>query len=275
MKSLGQLASTLKGLVKIAVESRRTDIPKLSDADELLIMGNGPSLRQTIDRYGSKMKRMSLLAVNYAANTPEYQELRPRYYVIADPHFFQNAATDPNVERLLENLFATSWPLTLFIPALAKLPEGIDRGNVEIRRFNAVGIEGYGWFRRMAYGRRSGMPRPRNVLIPSIMIGIWLGYRTIYIAGADHSWTRTLEVNERNEVVSVQPHFYKEDKREEARVTAVYRNVRMHEILESFMVAFRSYFDIADYAAHTGTRIINITPGSFIDAFERGELEGD
>ena len=41
------------------------------------------------------------------------------------------------------------------------------------------------------------------------------------------------------------------------------------EVLYSMYVAFRSYFVIRDYAERIGCKIINITPGSFIDAFER------
>ena len=37
-------------------------------------------------------------------------------------------------------------------------------------------------------------------LIPSIMLGIWLGYREIYLLGADHTWTKTLSVDDDNRV---------------------------------------------------------------------------
>ena len=99
-----------------------------------------------------------------------------------------------------------------------------------------------------------------------------MGYRQIYIIGADHSWIKTLDVNENNEVVSVQPHFYKDNDEENQRVTSVYRNVRLHEILMSFHVAFKAYHKIADYAASKGVSIYNSTPVSYIDAFPRRNL---
>ena len=46
----------------------------------------------------------------------------------------------------------------------------------------------------------------------------------------------------------------------------------LHDILLSFHIAFRAYFDVEDYARHRGIKIYNATPGSFIDAFERREL---
>ncbi len=116
------------------------------------------------------------------------------------------------------------------------------------------------------------MPRPRNVLIPAIMVGMAMGYKEIFIIGADHTWTRTLEVDDDNNVVSVQPHFYKDNEEEKQRVTSVYRNVRLHDMLLSMHLAFKSYHTIARYARERGVRIVNATPGSFIDAFQRERL---
>lgn len=70
-------------------------------------------------------------------------------------------------------------------------------------------------------------------------------------------------------MVSVQPHFYKEDDDEKKRVVNEYRSYRLHQILESFRVAFESYHRIARYARRAGVNIYNATPGSYIDAFER------
>lgn len=118
------------------------------------------------------------------------------------------------------------------------------------------------------------MPRPRNVLIPSLMLAIAMGYAEIVVVGADHTWMQTLSVTDDNEVVSVQPHFYNDGKEEQARVRHEYRNYRLHQIVESFAVAFKSYHDIANFATSRGVSIINATPGSFIDAFPRGSLSG-
>ena len=104
------------------------------------------------------------------------------------------------------------------------------------------------------------------------MAAIGMGYKHIYLAGADHSWTRTLSVDDNNNVVSIQPHFYKEDDREVQRSRTEYMHYPLHTIMYSFYVAFKSYFTIASYASHRGIEVINITPGSFIDAFPRQKV---
>lgn len=267
---ISQAGSTLKSLVKIAVSSRGSDISKCHpEGDSIIIMGNGPSLAETISNHLELMKTVPLMAVNFAANTAEFFALKPRYYILADPHFFNS--DDKNVKLLQQNLAKVDWRMTLIIPSSVDISQNV-RDNIEIRRFNMVSAEGFSGFEDKVYSSGLAMPRPRNVLIPAIMTSISMGYKEIYIVGADHSWTRTLSVNERNEVVSIQPHFYTESKEETERVTAVYRDVKLHEIINSFYVAFKAYHKIERYARRKGVSIYNSTPGSFIDAFERQPL---
>lgn len=265
--------STLKSIVKIALQSRRCGIGThtADEGDSIVILANGPSLRTTIAEHKDSLRKRPCMAVNFAANTPEFTELQPRYYVLADPHFFTSDM--PNVVALWQRLSAASWPLTLYVPARRVKEVRRRFPSLHVEGFNAVGAEGFEPFCHAVYSRGMAMPRPRNVLIASIMIAIKAGFRTIWLTGADHSWLRTIDVNEHNEVVSVQPHFYKDDKQETARSTSEYKGYRLHDILESFTVAFRSYHAIARFADSKGIRIYNATPGSFIDAFERRPLQ--
>ena len=260
----------LKNIAKIILQSRSVTIRRVVDGGELMILANGPSLADTIRDQAERLRHTDCMAVNFAANTPAYFDIKPKYYVMADPHFFTRA-DDPNVSRLYDNLRATSWPMTLLVPrqysAIAR--RRLDGSGVEVMTFNFVGLEGPAWFERLCYRHRLGMPRPRNVLIPSLMCAIWLGYSDIKIAGADHSWLQSIWVDDDNHVVSVQPHYYKEDKKEEQRIRSDYQAYHLHDILLSFHIAFKSYFGVRRYADHAGVRITNITPGSYIDAFPR------
>ena len=272
-EALGATGSSLKSIVKMALQSRKATVIRLKElpAGPMIIMGNGPSLTQTIAENLPALKSHPTMAVNFAALAPEFAEIKPRFYVLADPHFVSDS-DNPNLVRLWENLRGVTWRMTLLVPApfRARILERTGGNScIDVATFNAVGVEGWRWLTRMAYGSGLGMPRPRNVLIPSIMLAMWLGYKNIYIAGADHSWMKTISVNERNEVVSVQPHFYKDDDKEIERVTTEYLRYPLHQIIHSFYVAFKAYHEIASYARYKGVRIYNATPGSFIDAFER------
>lgn len=268
-----KLGNSIKSIVKILLKTRRCGVSSVAGADSVVIMGNGPSLADTIRDYSATLAALPLLAVNFAANTPEFRKLRPRYYVLADPHFFQSTVNE-NVTRLIYNIKSVDWAMTLFLPFEAR-KSGAEMGseNVKVEYYNAVGIEGFDWLENAAYKSGRGMPRPRNVLIPSIMVAMKMGFKTIYLAGADHSWTKTLSVNDRNEVVSIQPHFYKDDEKEVRRIRTDYLRYPLHQILYSFYVAFKSYFTIQRYAEHSGIMVLNVTPDSFIDAFPRATLD--
>lgn len=262
------IADTITAIGKIILLSRPTHLTRTNGESPIIIMGNGPSLRQTIDSSLSVLQHNDTLAVNFAANTPEFKEIKPKYYVLADPHFFN--IENKNVDRLIESLDKVDWNMTLFLPRKANAP--VNNPNIKIERFNMVGIDGARCLRNAAFRHRLAMPRPRNVLIPSIMIAIWLGYKQIYITGADHSWMRTISVNSENEVISVQPHFYKDDEKEINRVNTEYLRYPLHRIINSFYVAFKAYHDIENFAGICGIDIYNSTPESFIDAFRRKAL---
>ena len=271
---VSNIGCSLKSMIKLMLKSKTSTVSSVATNDDsVIIMGNGPSLNDTIAQYSDVLMKTPTLAVNFAANAPQFQELKPRYYVLADPHFFV-AVQDVNVLKLRENLVAVDWPMTLFVPFEAKKRGfAIDNPNIKIEYFNFLAVEGFEWLENWAYSSGRGMPRPRNVLIPSIMVAMKMGFGNIYITGADHSWTKTLSVNERNEVVSIQPHFYKEDENEEKRVRVDYLKYPLHQIVYSFYVAFKSYHSVQRYALHKGVDIYNATPESFIDAFPRRNLD--
>lgn len=269
---MASLWQTIKGLGKIALCSKAGGYAPVSPAKPLLVMGNGPSLAPTLEGSGDALGRYDKMAVNFAANTPMFAKVKPQYYILADPHFFDNP-DDANVARLLENLARVEWPMSLLIPFEAKKRCPLKPTRyLSVSYYNSVGVEGFDWFENWAYRSRLAMPRPRNVLIPAIMTGMGLGYKEICLAGADHSWTSTLTVDETNAVLPSQPHFYKEDAAETERIRMVYKSIPLHSVLYSFYLAFRSYFRIERYARCRGVAIYNATPGSFIDAFQRKSL---
>lgn len=269
--------TVISSLKIIALSKFNTKVPKVASSEELVVLGNGPSLNDTIENSYGFIKDRRCLAVNFAANTELFFKLKPEFYVLADPHFF-NAFDQPNVSSLWK-VIATKvdWNMTLYVPSEIKkcgkwYDDAISNTYINICLFNMTPVEGFNRFENWAFDTGLGMPRPRNVLIPALMIALRMQFKTVFIAGADHSWTKTLSVNDNNEVVSVQPHFYEEDEAEKKRVKTDYLKYPLYEIMYSFYVAFRSYFTINRYARSLNARIYNITPESFIDAFERKKI---
>ena len=265
-----KLVSTVLTLGKVMLKSKGVGKSKGKlRGDVLIVMGNGPSLRQTLSESRHSLMNHDTMAVNFAANTPEFFELRPAHYILADPHFFKKDNPDPNVGKLWEALSRVDWPMTLHLPAGSRKMAPALPDNVSLEFFNMTPGEGYDAVCHRLFRSGLAMPRPRNVLIPALMEGIRSGYSEIYIVGADHTWPHTLNVDNLNRVVSVQPHFYEDNSKELDRVAREYAGLHIHDVLGSMVVAFRSYHEIKRFADKTGVAIFNSTPVSLIDAFTR------
>ncbi len=266
----------IQSLGKAVLKSGRPTAKESSRSGEIVVMGNGPSLRDVISEQRDVLMSVDRMAVNFAANAPEFSDLRPQYYILADPHFFTGMEADENVRTLWDNLGKVDWKMTLWLPLrfrreALRVVSRLGK-NVRLKWYNLTPSEGGGAVTRFLIDAGLVMPRPRNVLIPAIMCAIREGYKEIVLVGADHSWLQLLCVYDATRVVSVQPHFYKDNKKELDRVAETYKGYHLHDILGSMTVAFRSYFDIERYARRRGISIRNATPGSFIDAFDRTDF---
>ena len=142
--------------------------------------------------------------------------------------------------------------------------------HVEIIPFHTVEYNGLNCFRHFFYKKGLSMPKAQNVLVPSIFNAINMGYKEICLYGVDHSWTRTLCVNNQNLVCAIDSHFYDTtEKKMEPYLKRPGESFMLHELLRAFANMFESYQILRNYADYMGCRIINYTKDSFIDAFER------
>lgn len=270
-KFCSSLADTLASMAKVAILSRPETVKAESGAASLVVLGNGPSLRTLLENNFSFLDGRDRMVVNFSSVSQDFVRIAPRYYLLMDPAFFENAETMHKVfEPMAEKV---TWKMTLFVPTTARKRPGwlpLVKRNIliEVQYFNPTPIEGFKAFRRFAYRAGWGMPRPRNVLVACLMVSLKLPYSTIYLAGADHSWLKEIWVDDNNVVQEDRAHFY--DKKGTSRVTSPHR---LYVLLESMSIAFRSYLEVEDYARERGTKIYNITEGSYIDAFERYKIQ--
>lgn len=262
---------TLLSAVKIFLQSKRVEKPqKVCRNSEIVVLGNGPSLRSLIEAKRDFFSGKSLLAVNYAVLSDYYTELKPDYYLVADPvFFFQEAHCNKLFDALAEK---TDWELELYLSVHARKStmwqsKLAARPNIRVHYFNMTPVEGFRWFTHLAFRKGWGTPRPRNVLIPSIMTALRMPFHTIYVAGADHSWMKEIWVNEDNVVMEDLNHFY--DKKGAERYVS---DRHLHDLLMSMYIAFKSYHIIRSYAESIGKQIYNVTEGSYIDAFDRKKI---
>ncbi|HYW96769.1 MAG TPA: hypothetical protein VE870_14330 [Bacteroidales bacterium] len=248
--------------------------------DECIVLGNSPSLSETLSSIPNFLRNKDIFVVNLFWKHPGFTKIKPRYYVIASTNYWAKNQIPTNREdRLItfrELSRVVNWDMFLFVPAEAKKSKGWKKdlaSNTFIRvvYFNLTPVEGFRSFCHWMYKTGMGMPRPHNVLIPTIKFAIDLDYKKIYLLGAEHSWLKELVVADDNTVYLSQKHFYDHNT---ARPDVMYKGsspkVRnLSETLMKFVHSFNSYYILNDYAKASDVSIFNATEGSYIDAFER------
>ena len=280
------LQASLLALLKILILSHfKPKVQKKQRLREALILGNGPSLKGMISSFGKELDGKDIICVNHFPSTDEYEKIRPAYFITSATELWMEGIK-PSLLNASEKTFnalvsKTSWPLELYIPYEArKYPKWQNilkqNNHIKIIYFNNVGIEGWKWLIHLLFKKNLAMPRPHNVVITSIFLSINLGYKKIYIWGAEHNQFREITVDMKNNVLIHQKHFYDESSsKPQAMLKDGLHPRRLHEILYKFMLSFKGYFILEDYAKECRVKIINQTPDSLIDAFDREELSQD
>ncbi len=281
---LFQLGQSILTCIKIVILSKfgSQKTPKPKDS-HCYILANGPSLNESIQNHFSHFKGKELLCVNFFPNTPFYTQLQTQYLVLQAPEFWlenvQQSYKD-NRKVLFENIIQkTNWPLTIFLPFEAKkhtiisdLPK--QNKHITLSFYNPTPVEGLQGINHFFFSQKLGMPRPHNVLIPSIMLALQMNFKEIFLLGADHSWLPEIWVTDDNIVLLHQKHFYdKKISKPDTMKKLGKKDRNLHEILEKFMLSFKAYFEIKAFADKQSVQIWNATPNSFIDAFDRKKLE--
>lgn len=281
-----QAVLTLISSVRILLESKLINKPiTFCKGDEsCFILGNGPSLKENVIKYQHIIKNKKSMCVNDFALTDYYQVLEPAFYLLLDPAYWAKSVSG-RLDELRLNLIdtmirKTSWEMVLFVPYEAEknvLFEKIQGCNKRIKvvYFNRTPVSGFKRLRHWIYEKNIGMPRAQNVLVAGILLALNMGFKSIYICGADHSWLEDMVVNDSNIVSLRDRHFYDSS---EPRLIPWYKDLdekstwKVHEIFQALSKMFEGYCYLNDYARYLGAGIYNVSDKSYIDVFERVNL---
>ncbi len=273
--------NTLVSVLRIVLFSKKkVNLPKLpATLTECNILANGPSLNESVNKHKDYILKRTNFAVNFFAVSSLYSQIKPAYYVMVAPEFWTETGPTQKWEDMRQNIFRvlagqTNWEMNLFIPTQASKSKLIQKllGNhkfIKVFYFNVTPVEGFRSFRDIFFKYKLGMPRPYNVLIPSIYLALTLGFKKIYLFGADHSWHEEIKVDDTNDVTVNHQHFYDKDKQQLPMYKLDGKEYHIHDIFNKLQLAFRGYFVLKDYASKLGAKIYNASVRSYIDAFEK------
>lgn len=259
--------------------STLNDITK--QKEKLMVLGNGPSLQRTID-YVIRNKDEDCLVVNHFCETEYFDIIKPNYYFLADPAFFGNIDEyaywlKEEILKCIECLVNTvSWEVNMIVPDFAKnsyFQARIDTNkNIKLFFYNSKQFSSpqnkSDFFH--ALDKNLITPPGQTVLNTAIYLGIFLSYKIIDVFGLDMTWHEDLQLDQRTNVLYiVDKHFYGTKK----RIATLDQNgnapAKVHEYLECSVNALKSFWDLKEYAEYKGSKIINHSDYSWVDAFER------
>lgn len=252
--------------IKVAIKER--NYFKLRKYDVCCVLATGPSLKSAITNGELPSAEVDYFVVNLFCQSDYFQIIKPRFYFIVDGAFF--SPTDERgqnlVNQLANKLNKVDWEMYLVVSSGAPndgILKNITNSNVKILKMNSTTIEGYNTFRNMMYKLQLGMPRCQTVTNFALSAGITMKYNKILLYGADHSWTRDLFVDDDNVVCYGDRHVYN------TNLTVIKHKRTMAEILSDFSKMFATHEIIRQYADTENVKIINMTKGSFVDAYDR------
>jgi len=277
-----QTSIALLRVLKYRAFLNKTAIPVASDKD-IFILGNGPSLKNNLKNNLDILKRKNTFCLNDFCMSDSFNSIKPNYYILLDPVYFRQKNISLTFLALQKNIFnalleKVSWKMILFIPIITDMHDhwntlSQQNKNIDIRFINTCSAKGFNKIIFYLYEKNYSMPASQNVLLGAIFLSLNMGYEKIYLLGADHSWTKDLCVNDKNQLYIIDKHFYGE------KQTLFYKGNKskeiwkMHEILSAWSRTFEGYFQLEEYSKYINKRIYNLTPNSYIDAFEKIKYE--
>ncbi|MCC8089064.1 MAG: hypothetical protein LIO79_07360 [Rikenellaceae bacterium] len=267
------VCKAIGGVVKvIAFSTLKTRFYReiVRSSDEIVVLGNGPSLKNFLEFKGNFLEDKEVFCVNFSVESEYFEILKPRFYIATDPAVFNDKDF---AKRLFGGLAEkTNWELNLFVPYRFKNGSWVkylqENGRIKIHYINTTPVEGTFDICKGIYRKKLGMPRPQNILVPALMVSLWSGFKIIYTAGVEHSWHNQIWVNDNNELMINDVHFYDDNKDKVRR----HGSFDMSSLLYRLAAAFNSYSIVEKFSRTVNARIYNITEGSFIDAFERKKI---
>jgi hypothetical protein len=258
-----------------------------------IILGNGPSLTYQIEEIRLIRSGHALLCVNEFPLSHLFDELKPNYYTLLDPHYWfrTHGKVSALTHQVLDAIaLKTKWNITLFLPVEMKsvIAESVFSREpnefVSFLYYNRTPVSGFRKFKFIIYDLNWGMPFAHNVLVSAIYLMIVVHYQKILVYGADHSWHEQIVITNDNILRIREDHFkYELDEKSISDREEMYEPIykfaftktgereifKIHEIFDAYAKVHIGYWVLKEYAKDSNVKIFNLSKKSYIDAFER------
>ena len=246
---------------------------------ECVIIGNGPSLTEIIEGHISFFENKSVFCVNAFSTSDYFEVIRPQFYVFADYLYWDKKALEfyDVIHRTRDALISkVNWPLVLCFPISAKIWNfaidiPVHNKNISIIYYNNNLNDSEDKFYK--YKENTAAPLCQTVTISALFLGLNLGFSSVYLAGVDMSLHKNIHVTQNNVVCNRDEHFYDIDKAQlKPWLKDLNTPITMDLLFYRLSLMFRGFIEMEEYSKFLGAKVYNLSKNSFIDAFERIDL---
>ena len=239
----------------------------------MAILANGPSLKEILPEIGVKeeFNNVEFTVMNFFAFDSAFQRIKPRFYCLADPMYIRKDHRYEEVKRLFYHLQTNvDWDMDLFIPKQWKRKfihySLLTNPHIHIVCVNDIIYEGTG--RNWLFKKNLAIPGVITVAQLGIYAAINNGFEEINLYGVEHYIICSLFVNDKNQLCSKEEHFYNSS----ATLKPMLSDGKPYKIAK-YLLETGALFHIHDllrnYADSLNVKIINCTPMSMIDSYDR------
>jgi len=250
----------------IALKSKH--YPELKNNKDCTILANGPSLKEAFENGEVLYKNKDVFVVNMFVQSTEFWSIKPKFYFLVDGAYFspKNERNKELIKILSEAFEKVDWEMYLCISSSCingGILTTLRNNHIKILKWNTTTFDGFKWLSHYMFRKNMAMPKCQTVTNMALTSAINMGYKNIFLYGADHSWTRDLRVNDQNEVCYGDRHVYSTE------ISVIKKEGTIGRLLHSFANMFDSHWIINEYAVSRGVKIWNCTRDSFVDAYSR------
>lgn len=259
-------------------------LPKVEHKNNrMVVIGTGPSLNKTLELYMPQLLQSDCAMVNFSANTPLFEQLKPAYYVMMDPEWIneQSEVAIPIKSCVKAIMNKTTWPMTLVLPSYFRSWWAID----EFKKNSNITVlfDGGEWypfpddklFPALEVNRVC--PPTYTVMTYCVYMSLYWGYEETYLVGADTSFLKDMYVGQKDNVLyTIDSHYY-----DNAKVAPEptdpdfkghpFKRTMEQKLYELYMIFFE-YNMLNRYAKWKGLKLYNASEFSMIDCLERKKL---
>lgn len=267
-KILKYIVEMFKSILAIFIfSSLKSRTKNMAVSNTCIVLGNGPSASsffETLDYNNHE----PLFVVNFFCLSDLFYKTRPKYYTMIDPNFFDISKIDSdNMKGLFDAFSKVDWDMVVFIPNHRKKSKVITQlqlvnNRIKYIPINTTPVDGPSWFRHYFYKKQLGVPICYNVVNAALCFTIGMGYKNIELYGVEHSWLKNITHDKDGFLCTVDTHVYG---KEYVRIPRGFLEIG----LMNFSECLKTYRYIKEFSDTIGVHILNKTPNSFIDIFDK------